>query len=127
MTAAKSVQLKYAAADFESDQQWLWLNCHFVIKYYYQIYLNQILEMYTCAGLIIYKSNFILLNISYPNEHLECGQNGAATAIPTALQRAGVIPTQSALHFTPWQTCSFRHKFDFPGTHSSHAAIRRKD
>ena len=49
--------------------------------------------MYTCAGLIIYKSNFILLNISYQNEHLECGQNGAATAIPTALQRAGVIPT----------------------------------
>ena len=48
--------------------------------------------MYTCAGLIIYKSNFILLNISYQNEHLECGQNGAATAIPTALQRAGVIP-----------------------------------
>ena len=49
--------------------------------------------MYTCAGLIIYKSNCILLNISYQNEHLECGQNGAATAIPTALQRAGVIPT----------------------------------
>ena len=95
MTAAKSVQLKYAAADFESDQQGLWLNCHFVIKYYYQIYLNQILEMYTCAGLIIYKSNFILLNISYQNEHLECGQNGAATAIPTALLRAGVIPNLS--------------------------------
>ena len=51
--------------------------------------------MYTCAGLIIYKSNFILLNISYQNEHLECGQNGAATAIPTALQRAGVIPNNS--------------------------------
>ena len=51
--------------------------------------------MYTCAGLIIYKSNFILVNISYQNEHLECGQNGAATAIPTALQRAGVIPTVS--------------------------------
>ena len=50
--------------------------------------------MYTCAGLIIYKSNFILLNISYQNEHLECGQNGAATAIPTALQRAGVIPNK---------------------------------
>ena len=53
--------------------------------------------MYTCAGLIIYKSNFILLNISYQNEHLECGQNGAATAIPTALQRAGVIPNLSSL------------------------------
>ena len=53
--------------------------------------------MYTCAGLIIYKSNFILLNISYQNEHLECGQNGAATAIPTALQRAGVIPTFTKL------------------------------
>ena len=52
--------------------------------------------MYTCAGLIIYKSNFILLNISYQNEHLECGQNGAATAIPTALQRAGVIPITTA-------------------------------
>ena len=103
MTAAKSVQLKYAAADFESDQQGLWLNCHFVIKYYYQIYLNQILEMYTCAGLIIYKSNFILLNISYQNEHLECGQNGAATAIPTALLRAGVIPSYmySIMGFCP--------------------------
>ena len=55
--------------------------------------------MYTCAGLIIYKSNFILLNISYQNEHLECGQNGAATAIPTALQRAGVIPNINALQF----------------------------
>ena len=53
--------------------------------------------MYTCAGLIIYKSNFILLNISYQNEHLECGQNGAATAIPTALQRAGVIPNNIGL------------------------------
>ena len=51
--------------------------------------------MYTCAGLIIYKSNFILLNISYQNEHLECDQNGAATAIPTALQRAGVIPNSN--------------------------------
>ena len=53
--------------------------------------------MYTCAGLIIYKSNFILLNISYQNEHLECGQNGAATAIPTALLRAGVIPSTSII------------------------------
>ena len=42
--------------------------------------------MYTCAGLVIYKSNIILLNISYQNEHLECGQNGATTAIPTALR-----------------------------------------
>ena len=56
--------------------------------------------MYTCAGLIIYKSNFILLNISYQNEHLECGQNGAATAIPTALQRAGVIPNKSKINFS---------------------------
>ena len=70
----------------ESDQKGLWLNCHFLIKSCYQIYLNQTLEMYTCAGLIIYKSNFILLNISYQNEHLECGQNGATTAIPTALR-----------------------------------------
>ena len=86
MTAAKSLQLRCAAANLESDQKGLWLNCHFLIKSYYQIYLNQILEMYTCAGLIIYKSNFILLNISYQNEHLECGQNGATTAIPTALR-----------------------------------------
>ena len=86
MTAAKSLQLRCAAANLESDQKGLWLNCHFLIKSCYQIYLNQILEMYTCAGLIIYKSNFILLNISYQNEHLECGQNGATTAIPTALR-----------------------------------------
>ena len=25
------------------------------------------------------------------------------------------------LHFTPWQTCSFRHQLDFSGKHSSHA------
>ena len=33
---------------------------------------------------------------------------------------------QSTLHFTPWQTCSFRHQFSFSGknsTISSHAAI----
>ena len=30
---------------------------------------------------------------------------------------------QSALHFTPWQTCLFRHQLDFSGKHStSHAA-----
>ena len=56
--------------------------------------------MYTCAGLIIYKSNFILLNISYQNEHLECGQNGATTAIPTALRGAGVISIY-IVTFTP--------------------------
>ena len=31
--------------------------------------------------------------------------------------------TQSAFHFTPWQTCSFRHQFDFSGKHFSHSAI----
>ena len=86
VTAAKSLQLRCAAANLESDQKGLWLNCHFLIKSCYQIYLNQILEMYTCAGLIIYQSNFILLNISYQNEHLECGQTGTTTAIPTALR-----------------------------------------
>ena len=34
---------------------------------------------------------------------------------------------QSALHFTPWQTCSFRHQLGFSGKHSSHAAITRND
>ena len=34
---------------------------------------------------------------------------------------------QSALHFTPWQTCSFRHQLDVSGKHSGHAAIRRED
>ena len=86
MTAVKSLQLRCAAANLESDQKGLWLNCHFLIKSCHQIYVYQILEMYTCAGLIIYKSNFILLNILYQNEHLECGQNGATTAIPTALR-----------------------------------------
>ena len=56
MTAAKSLQLRCAAANLESDQKGLWLNCHFLIKSCYQIFLNQILEMYTCAGLIIYTS-----------------------------------------------------------------------
>ena len=86
VTAVKSLQLRCAAANLESDQKGLWLNCHFLIKSCHQIYLYQILEMYTCAGLIIYKSNFILLNILYQNEYLECGQNGATTAIPTALR-----------------------------------------
>ena len=31
--------------------------------------------------------------------------------------------TQSYLHFTPRQTCSFRHQLDFYGKHSSHGAI----
>ena len=34
---------------------------------------------------------------------------------------------QSVLHFTPWQTCSFRLQLDFSGKHSSHAAITRND
>ena len=33
------------------------------------------------------------------------------------------LTAQSALHFTPWQTCSFRHQLDFSRKHSSHAAI----
>ena len=33
---------------------------------------------------------------------------------------------QSALHFTPWQPCSFRHQLDFSGRHSSNATIRRE-
>ena len=32
-----------------------------------------------------------------------------------------------ALHYTPWQTCSFRHQLDFLGKHSSHAAITWED
>ena len=34
---------------------------------------------------------------------------------------------QSALHFTTWQTCSFRHQLGFSGKHSSHAALRAKN
>ena len=34
---------------------------------------------------------------------------------------------QSTLHFTPWQTCSFRHQLDFSGKHSSHASITSED
>ena len=33
----------------------------------------------------------------------------------------------STLHFTPWQTSSFRHQLDFSGKHSSNAAITRQD
>ena len=35
--------------------------------------------------------------------------------------------TQSTLHFTPWQTCSFQHQPDFSGNRSSRAAIMRED
>ena len=31
------------------------------------------------------------------------------------------------LHFTPRQTCSFRHQLDFSGKHSCHAANTRED
>ena len=34
---------------------------------------------------------------------------------------------QSALHFTPWQTCSFWHQLDFSGKHYSRAAIMCND
>ena len=34
---------------------------------------------------------------------------------------------QITLHFTPWQSCSFRHQLDFSGKHSNHAAITRND
>ena len=34
---------------------------------------------------------------------------------------------QIALHFTPWQTCSFRHQLAFSWKHSSHAAITSED
>ena len=34
---------------------------------------------------------------------------------------------QSALHFTPWQTCPFRHQLGCSWNHSSHAAITRND
>ena len=33
---------------------------------------------------------------------------------------------QIALHFTPWQTCSFRHQLGFSGKHSSQAAIAQR-
>ena len=35
--------------------------------------------------------------------------------------------TQSALHFTLWQTCSFRHQLGLCANHCSHAAIMRGD
>ena len=34
---------------------------------------------------------------------------------------------QSALHFSPRQTCPFRHQLDFSEKHSSHAAITSED
>ena len=33
---------------------------------------------------------------------------------------------QSTVHFTPWQTCSFRHQLDFSRKHSIHAVITRE-
>ena len=95
--------------------------------------------MCKCAGLIIYKSNFILLNILYQNEHLECmwpNQCVHGDFHSTAL--AGVIPTSSLhifaglirhllllwqcsiLHFLPcavWQELEAGHvfpSFEFP-------------
>ena len=34
---------------------------------------------------------------------------------------------QSALHFTPWQTCSFQHHFYFYGKHSAMLQLLRED
>ena len=34
---------------------------------------------------------------------------------------------QSALHGTPWQTCSFRQQLDFSWKHSSHIPITRQE
>ena len=33
---------------------------------------------------------------------------------------------QSALHFTTWQTCSFRHQLDFSEKHSAMQQLRAK-
>ena len=33
---------------------------------------------------------------------------------------------QGTIHFTPWQTCSFRHQLGFSWKHSSHAAIAQR-
>ena len=33
----------------------------------------------------------------------------------------------TSLHFTPWQTCSFRHQLDFSGKHSAMLQLLRKD
>jgi len=32
---------------------------------------------------------------------------------------------QSALHFNPWQTCSIKHHFDYPGKHSATLQLMR--
>ena len=37
------------------------------------------------------------------------------------------VSTQSALHFTPWQTCSFRHQLDFSGKHSAITQLLHKN
>ena len=34
---------------------------------------------------------------------------------------------QSALHFTPWQTCSFQGHFNFSGKHSAMLQLLRED
>ena len=34
---------------------------------------------------------------------------------------------QSALHFTPWQTCSFERQLDFSGKHSATRQLLRED
>ena len=34
---------------------------------------------------------------------------------------------QSALHFTPWQTCLFQRHFDFTGKHSATLQLLRED
>ena len=34
---------------------------------------------------------------------------------------------QSTLHFTPWQTCSFRHQVDFSGKHSAMLQLLHED
>ena len=34
---------------------------------------------------------------------------------------------QSALHFTPWQTCSIEHHLGFSGKHSAMRQLIRKD
>ena len=42
-------------------------------------------------------------------------------------QYAVLWTAQCDLHFTPWQTCPFRHQLDFSEKHSSQAANRRED
>ena len=87
-------------------------NAFYLCGAFWPAMVRHTLKLYTCIGVFMFVCISILVAVSGTEVRVVVKASSDIT-------RYAVLRTaQSALHFTPWQTCSFQGHFNFSGKHS---------